>query len=300
MTEATAPLSGSAASSRTAKPKASVQSPIRRYLARFDDGELVRWIFRGVLAGAIGVLAMDFYDLYQANARTALETTDAPATPMLPPAFEPGEPLPEDPRKFVTGDPAALRAPMQFSLGAAGVLMAQGSIDPGAAARLATELDARGEYVKTVSLNSPGGALQDAIDMAKLVHDRKLNTEVADGALCASSCPLFFAGGKERLAGAEAAIGVHQFFATATVKDPTARPDAAKALSDAQITTARITRHLTDMGVDPAIWLHALDTPPQSLYYFSKDELSKYKLATGVAKAKPEAAALPGTSAPKG
>ena len=51
-------------------------------------------------------------------------------------------------------------------------------------------------------------------------------------------------------------------------------------MSDAQATTARISRHLAEMDVDPALWLHALDTPPRALYYFSPAELAKYKLVT--------------------
>ena len=52
------------------------------------------------------------------------------------------------------------------------MLAAEGSIDPGSAARFAAEIEARGEYVKTVSLNSPGGALDDAMAMAKLVREQ--------------------------------------------------------------------------------------------------------------------------------
>ena len=43
-------------------------------------------------------------------------------------------------------------------------------------------------------------------------------------------------------------------------------------------------RVLADMGVDPALWLHALDTPPQALYYLSAEELAKYRLVTSAAK----------------
>lgn len=59
-------------------------------------------------------------------------------------------------------------------------------------------------------------------------------------------------------------------------------------MADAQATTARISRHLAEMGVDPALWLHALDTPPQALYYLSPKELEDYKLVTSpVQKANP-------------
>lgn len=251
---------------------------IMRYLSRFDDGEVVRWAFRGMLIGAIGVLALDLRDLSRENGWWAPEAAlpVSPSDPILPPVVETDAPIPpDDPRRFVTAGEEILARPMTFTLGTGGVLSAEGSIDPGSAARFAAEIEARGEYVKTVSLNSPGGALDDAMAMAMLVRDRGIATEVADGALCASSCPLFFAGGLTRTAGPKAAVGVHQFYAAAQA------PSApAQAMADAQMTTARISRHLIDMGIDPALWLHALDTPPQALYYFSPEELAKYRLVT--------------------
>lgn len=61
---------------------------------------------------------------------------------------------------------------------------------------------------------------------------------------------------------------------------PTGARAAGEAMSDAQQTTAAITRHLSTMGVDPALWLHALETPPDKLYYLSAEELTGLKLAT--------------------
>lgn len=290
-------LNGAEPITAASTEKPSLLAPVGRYLARFDDGELIRWVFRGVLAGTIVVLAQDAKELYELNAVAAVEPPTETATPVLPPIAEPDGETPADPRRFVTGDLETLRLPMRFSLGGGGVLQAEGAIDQGSASRLSKELDARGEYVRTVSLNSPGGGLQDAIAMAKLIRERRLNTEVADGALCASSCPLIFAGGVKRLAGPEAAIGVHQFFAT-TAKGSPAPTDPAQALSDAQMTTARISRHLGEMGVDPAIWLHALDTPPQALYYFSAKELGGYRLATGESKPRPDASDLESRARP--
>ena len=251
---------------------------VMRYLSRFDDGEVVRWAFRGMLLGAIGVLALDLRDLSRENGWWAPEAAlpEAPSDPILPPVVQTNAPIPpDDPRRFVTTREDMLARPMTFTLGGGGVLYAEGSIAPGSASRFAAEIEARGEYVKTISLNSPGGALDDAMAMAKLVRARGIATEVADGAICASSCPLLFAGGLTRTAGAKAALGVHQFYAAS--QTPTA---PAQAMSDAQATTARISRHLIEMGVDASLWLHALDTPPQALYYFSPEELAKYRLVT--------------------
>lgn len=251
-----------------------------RYLSRFDEGEVLRWAFRGMLVGTIGVLGMDLWEMHQRDGLANPASPNVPGltTTFLPPEVETREPADKgiDPREFLTTDEGKLRAPMSFTLGTGGVLSAEGTIDPGASQRLADEIAARGEYVKTVSLNSPGGSVEDAMAMARLLRDKGIGTTVADGALCASSCPLIMAGGEVRSAGAKAAVGVHQFYAVGSQT-----PGAAQAMSDAQATTARITRFLTELGIDPALWLHALDTPPRELYYFSGDELKKYRLVTG-------------------
>lgn len=257
----------------------AAESPglLRRYLSRFDDGELIRWAFRGLLVGAIGVLALDLKDLVDRNGGLFPQDPAAPLAgdPVLPPAIDTGrDDAPSvDPREFVTGDEEFLRRPIRFELKAGGVLSAAGSIDAGAAARLRAEIETRGEYIRTIEINSPGGSLDDAMSMGRIVRENGLSTTVPDGALCASSCPLFMAGGVVRTAGERAAIGLHQFYAVANLP-----AEPAQAMADAQMTTARITRHLAEMGVDPAMWLHALDTPPTALYYLSGEETTAYRL----------------------
>lgn len=248
---------------------------LMRYIERFDDGEMARCAFYGLLAGAIAVIGLDLKTLY--DDRLMLDPDLTGGTVIVVPALRPGsagQPA-LDPREDVTVDDDALRRPLRFELRPNGVMVAQGSIDAGAADRFAAEMDARGEYVKTLSLNSPGGSLDDAMAMARLAREREIATEVADGALCASSCPLVLAGGVVRNVSDKAAVGLHQFYATAEeTRDP------AQAMSEAQATAARIARYLAEMGVDPALWLHAFDTPPQALYYLSPDEMVRYRLVT--------------------
>jgi hypothetical protein len=150
-------------------------------------------------------------------------------------------------------------------------------IDPGAAVRFAAEIDARGEYVRRIALNSPGGSVEDALQIAALIRENGFVTMVADGALCASSCPLVLAGGSARLAGPQAVIGVHQVFAAGA-----GPAGPAQAMSDVQATTARISRHLQAMGIGPELWVHALETPPDRLYYFTLDELTATNLITEI------------------
>jgi hypothetical protein len=252
---------------------------LMRYAARFDDGEMARWAFRGLLVGAVFVIGLDLKDLYET--RPMLDERSTGTTvhvePALPPVVQPGPGGAPglDPRENVTLDDDALRRPMRFELRPGGVMAAEGSIDVGSAKRFAAEMDERGEYVRVLSLNSPGGSLEDAMAMARLARERGVGTQVADGALCASSCPLVLAGGVVREVGPKAAVGLHQFYAMSdTVTGP------AQAMSDAQATAARISRYLAEMDVDPALWLHALDTPPQALYYLSREEMVQYRLVT--------------------
>ncbi|SMH56779.1 hypothetical protein [Mesorhizobium australicum] len=274
-------MNGDPATSVTIRQK--VGGLVWRYLSRFDEGEVIRWAFRGMLIGTIGVLALDLSELVERNGGLFPPQAIAPSPdqPILPPAVETSDPAETgvDPRQFLTVDEDRLKGAMRFTLGAGGVLAAEGTIDPGAATRFAEEIAARGEYVTTVALNSPGGSLDDAMAMARLIRDKELGTEVADGALCASSCPLVFAGGATRRAGEKAAIGVHQFYSAGSTEGLA----PAQAMSDAQATTARITRLLAELDVDPAMWLHALDTPPRQLYYFSREELESYRIVTGSA-----------------
>lgn len=244
-------------------------------LARIEDGAILRFAFFALLAGTIGVLYVD----YRALSATSPAALTLMPQPILPPATS------EDgggrARPALITAPDILDEPLRIELWSGGVLALTGTIDPGAAARFDQELAARGEYVSTVLLDSPGGAVDDAMEIGRLILEKGLDTSVPDGRLCASSCPLIFASGKERFAGPQAAIGVHQIYAAALSATPVdALSVAGVAMADAQQATAEITRHLGGTGVDPALWLHALETPPDRLYYFSPEELEHYRLVT--------------------
>lgn len=244
--------------------------------ARIDDGMVLRWCFRTILAGSAVVLALDLREIrQQENASWPVpELSPGSTAPVLPPALSDGEP--EAPPFEIVTPPEILTQGASFDLAAGGVLAIEGAIDPGAAERFAAEIEARGEYVQTVRLNSPGGSVEDALSISQLIRDRGYATRVEDGNLCASSCPLILAGGTERQTGPEAVIGVHQVYGVGSTP-----PSPAEAMYSAQSTTARVTRHLVDMGVSSELWLHALETAPDRLYYLSPEEMAEYRLTTG-------------------
>ncbi len=249
----------------------------RRFLQaaeRVEDGAILRVAFFALLIGTASVLYVDFRELTASDGAGLA----SPMRPILPPAVE-GPGLGASPT--ITSDPDLLNDPLEVALRTGGELHLTGSFEPGSAERVRSELEARGEYVATVVLESPGGSVEDALAVGTMIRERGLATEVPAGALCASSCPLVFAAGAERRATAESAIGLHQVYAAAISADPASMLRAAGvAMSDAQAVTARILAHLTASGVDPAVWLHALETPPDQLYYLSGDEMERYRLVT--------------------
>ena len=248
---------------------------LKRRLLAVDDSTLPRLVLHALIAASVAFLVLDFRDLSITNATLPVFDPAAPdSIPVLPPALTEGEP--SNPPSEITTDIDLLKQPMTFELRPGGVLLARGAIDYGAAGRFQKEIEARGEYVKTVSLDSPGGAVGDALAMSKLIREKKIGTKVAKGALCASSCPIILAGGVTRSAEDGAVIGVHQVFNGSKEK---LSPE--QAMSDAQRTTADVTRHLDEMGVKPGLWIHAMETPPDRLYYLKPAEMKELALVTG-------------------
>lgn len=262
----------------------TLASRLKTAFLTVDDGALMRNAFFALLAAAAVFVLIDFREISASNAELPGYDPMQPGTvPVLPPALTEGSPA--DTPFEVTTDREILKQAIRFDLRPGGILSAEGSIDPGAASRFAAEIEARGEYVKSIALNSPGGSVDDALAMSALIRDKKLGTSVAGGALCASSCPIVFAGGETRKAAEGAVVGVHQVF-----NGSAQRPTPEEAMSSAQTITARVGRHLETMGIKPGLWLHALETPPDRLYYLTPEEMRDLSLTT-----EPEATAKTGS-----
>lgn len=252
------------------------QSALARIAAYLDDAMIMRTAFYTLAFGVGITLVMDYREMMQNEASSPV-VTPRTSNPVLP-AFVPqtqDETLRELPSPNISTPNETLNQPMEIVLGANGVLKMTGFIDVGTAELFEKQITGISEYIKTVQLNSPGGSVFDALAISSKIREQGWETRVLGGNLCASSCPLIFAGGKKRIAEKGAGIGVHQFFSYA--EDTRS---AGEAISGTQSTTALITRHLDSMEVDSSLWVHAMETPPQQLYYFTPEELEKFKLVT--------------------
>jgi hypothetical protein len=251
---------------------AALRASLLGWLQGSADDDVLRWLYRGLLAATVLVVALDYADL-QKNAAVRDATAAATEQPTVVPL-----PARQDSRRFVLPAQQSSAKPgaqMTFDLHGGGKLEAIGIITPGTARAFAEEVGKRGTYITTVVLQSPGGSVSGALAMGRLIREKKFSTEVDSGRYCASACPLVFAGGIERRAQANAAIGVHEVAAVGNES-----MSAAAGLQHGQQISAECQQYLRDMGIDLEVWVHAVETPNDRLYYFRPDELLALKLAT--------------------
>lgn len=272
---------------------AAFRHRVNAFLAGNPDEAALRWIFRSVVVVTAVALAADLAGMNGWIGAPDPDTEvrrDAPS--MNLPSILPSIPFPAlpDGDKRVTPRPlpdGAMAKPMTFELVGGGKLMATGTITPGISEAFSAEVAKRGDYIKTVVLNSPGGSVSDALAMGRLIRERNFATEIEAGKYCASSCPLVFAGGVERRVGDRAIIGVHQ---VAAVGSANGLP--RDEMQVAQNISAKCQRYLSDMGVNLQVWVHAMETPHEKLFVFKPDELKSLNLATA-------APAAPSATAPR-
>ena len=258
----------------------TMQQRFHAWLLDNADEAILRWIFRIFVTVTIAGLAVELASMQgwivspdlaaPAEVREDSPTLNLPS--MVPSILAPLLP--------------GADKPMTFDLVGGGKLMATGTITPGSSESFATEVGRHSEYIKTVVLNSPGGSVNDALAMGRLIRERRFATEVEPGKFCVSSCPLVFVGGVDRRAGDRATIGVHQVAAIRSAANGSPRDE----MSLAQNISARCQRYLGDMGVSLQVWVHAMETPHDRLFVFKTDELKSLNIVTAAPASAPVAA----------
>jgi hypothetical protein len=126
--------------------------------------------------------------------------------------------------------------------------------------------------VRTVRLESPGGHLQPAWEVAAIIRQRGLDTYV--GRLCASACTIAFLGGRQRWLAPDARLGFHQAHAPGFPSDEV---------------NAFLKRAYEKYAVPPDFIAHVLRVVPADIWYPAQAELRAIGFTTGA----PPAAMLP-------
>ncbi|MGY9048517.1 hypothetical protein P775_03810 [Puniceibacterium antarcticum] len=147
----------------------------------------------------------------------------------------------------------------------------EGGIEPGDASRIIAQIDAAEPAIQTLILQSPGGAVSDALDLGRHLRAQGLATRMLDGEYCYSACPYMLAGGATRDIATGASVGVHQHYFGQNTLLP-----AFVAVEDIQRGQGEVMIYLQEMGIDPLVMQHALTTPSDEIYVLLPEELEQY------------------------
>jgi hypothetical protein len=156
-------------------------------------------------------------------------------------------------------------------------ILLTGTISKGDARRFADWLQGLATPPQAFALHSPGGAVDEALQIGRIIRSTGLPVIVTAGASCFSACPYILAGGQDRVVSRQALVGVHQHYFGENTLLP-----AFLLVSDIQIGQGEVMAYLADMGIDPMLMGKALITPPDDIYILLPAELEGFNLATAL------------------
>jgi hypothetical protein len=122
--------------------------------------------------------------------------------------------------------------------------------------------------VTTVVLESGGGRIAEAVDVAQMVRERKLNTYVETH--CESACTFIFLAGADRAGTPHAQIGFHRAFF------PGMDPDLDAAMTEHMLEEYR------EAGLSEAFLARVRTTQAQDMWYPTRDELVEARVVNRV------------------
>lgn len=158
-------------------------------------------------------------------------------------------------------------APAKVSVADKGQLIkVEGPLALGTADRV-RQVAASMPELRTLELDSRGGRIFEAMQLADLVRERKLGTTVP--ATCESACTLVLLAGNVRSAAAGARVGFHQ-------------PDfPGYTEEDRRTAIAANSRQYVEAGIDSEFVSRMMQTPPSSMWYPTHQELIQAGVITG-------------------
>ncbi len=127
--------------------------------------------------------------------------------------------------------------------------------------RLADQLQRSGTPASKVLLNSNGGDLGEAVEIAQYIHENQMNTIVEGTKTCGSACFLIFASGYFRYANPHAQMYVHRVM------------ESNRDTSYAKSVSVELNEQYRAFNVPDNIRLAMLDTPPHKAYKLTAQDI---------------------------
>lgn len=254
---------------------------------KLDIRSGLRFVLLAQLAIAGFLIASDVIDFASLRWRS---DTDVPTGPITPgdqtriyrtdkptPSLVKFDEAPELPMPETFADRIVLSEHLVENFGT--VLLISGAIAEGDAQRVRRHFDDLETEPDLAALHSPGGLVNEALEIGRFLRENEVSTAVLAGGFCVSSCPYLLAGGTERSVSKRSVVGLHQHY----YETPKLLP-VFLAVEGIQSGQGETMEFLIEMGVNPSIMVYALKTPPEQIYALIEKELIETRLATRTIK----------------
>lgn len=127
-----------------------------------------------------------------------------------------------------------------------------------------------------VVLNSPGGDLNAAYEIGRIIHGQRYPATITAGARCVSACVLILAGAVQRII--DGNVGIHRpYFLSASDTNKSAEQieDNYQSVLDV------MRRYLQEMNVDVRLADQMLRIDPDRVRYLTRAELDEFGIGEG-------------------
>jgi hypothetical protein len=145
---------------------------------------------------------------------------------------------------------------------------------------------ASGIDAPAIYLNSPGGDLQEALRIGRIIRASGLMTKIGTlegveidefgrpsdfpkNGRCESACAYAFMGGQERRLGS-GRLGLHRFYST----------ERGLTSDETQFLSGLLVEYMVEMGIDARLFLAASKEGAEGMYYVSEAEALDYAIVT--------------------
>lgn len=128
----------------------------------------------------------------------------------------------------------------------------------------------------TIELDSPGGVLDEGMQMGRLFRQFGVTTLVRSNARCFSACALAFLGGAtvkaveivpSRRLEIGGQLGFHAFWAARSNRTADAAYSHEKGVAEGRAASALVLQYATEMGADSGLIARTLLRPPEDITY---------------------------------
>ena len=152
-------------------------------------------------------------------------------------------------------------------------ILIRGEITSGDTLKFITLLNNSDEYLGVVQLDSLGGNVSESIGLAEVVRELRFQTQVLNGAVCASACFFIWLEGSRRLAGTSRVsffgmLGLHRPYLTSITNDP-------DSISRQNMVAANVRRHLESRHVSRRLSDLMMSRASNEIYWLTFDDLDQ-------------------------